>query len=216
MASGKSSVRSAFVYGGSVFGRALAAELKDHDWRIAGFLDDNPLLLGEISGICMVGGVGTLRFSERVPVGAQVFIAIGATADRERVSGRLKIERDDLVFPNFVHRKANVSSGSLLGQGCLILPGASLAPGCMLGDFVVVGANASIGAEVKIGSHVSVCPGVNLGSKTEIGEKSYLGMGATILQCLKIGSSVTVGAQSLVKNSINSGAVVAGVPAVQL
>lgn len=80
-----------------------------------------------------------------------------------------------------------------------------------------------IGA-TRIGSKVTVFQGVTLGAKEldmgfkaslrpEVGDNVMLGSGCKVLGGIKIGDDVTVGANSVVVESIQSNTTVVGVPA---
>jgi acetyltransferase-like isoleucine patch superfamily enzyme len=64
---------------------------------------------------------------------------------------------------------------------------------------------------IEYGVHVS--PGVNVAGAVLVGALTWLGIGASIKQCVSIGRQVVVGAGSVVVNDISDGLTVVGVPA---
>jgi len=56
-------------------------------------------------------------------------------------------------------------------------------------------------------------PGINMSGGVEMGSRCLVGTGATILQYLKIGDEVTVGAGSVVTKDVPAGTTVVGIPA---
>ena len=64
------------------------------------------------------------------------------------------------------------------------------------------------------GVHVS--PGAHLGGMVNVGKMAWIGIGASVKQCVKICENVIVGAGAAVVNDIASGLTVVGVPAREL
>jgi serine O-acetyltransferase len=107
----------------------------------------------------------------------------------------------------------------------LLLFGLEVAPRCEIGPgiFFPHPSGTVIGAW-RIGENVTIFQGVTLGSKEldmgfdfrqrpDIGDNVVLGAGAKVLGGISIGSHVTVGANSVVVDSVAPGHTVVGIPA---
>jgi serine O-acetyltransferase len=107
----------------------------------------------------------------------------------------------------------------------ILLFGLEVAPGCEIGPgiFFPHTSGTVVGAW-RIGSNVTIFQGVTLGSKEldmgfdqglrpEVGDNVVLGAGCKILGGIRIGDHATVGANSVVVNSVEPGSTAVGVPA---
>ena len=107
----------------------------------------------------------------------------------------------------------------------IIFFGLEVSPRCEIGPGIFFPHTSGIvvGAAL-IGSNVIVYQGVTLGAKVldmdfdstlrpGVGDGVVLGAGCKVLGGISIGNNVTVGANSVVVNSIKPNAIVAGIPA---
>jgi len=107
----------------------------------------------------------------------------------------------------------------------ILLFGLEVSPRCEIGSglFFPHTSGTVIGAS-RIGSGATIFQGVTLGAKEldmgfnlalrpEVGDGVILGSGCKILGGIRVGDNVTVGANSVVVDSINPNTTVAGIPA---
>jgi serine O-acetyltransferase len=107
----------------------------------------------------------------------------------------------------------------------IILFGLEVSPRCEIGPgiFFPHTSGTVIGAS-RIGNRVTVFQGVTLGAKAldmgfnsvlrpEVGDSVLLGAGCKVLGGIRIGDNVTVGANSVVVDSIMPNTTVVGIPA---
>ena len=107
----------------------------------------------------------------------------------------------------------------------IVLFGLDVPPRCEIGPgiFFPHPSGTVVGAS-RIGSNVTMFQGVTLGAKEldmefnpklrpEIGDNVVLGSGCKVLGGIKIGDGVTVGANSVVLESIEANTTVVGIPA---
>jgi serine O-acetyltransferase len=110
----------------------------------------------------------------------------------------------------------------------IVLFGLEVTPRCEIGPgiFFPHPSGTVIGAW-RIGSNVTILQGVTLGAKKmdlgfdfrlrpEVGDNVVLGAGAKVLGGIHIGDCVTVGANSVVVESVEAGSTVVGIPARKL
>ncbi len=80
---------------------------------------------------------------------------------------------------------------------------------------VIINAGAHIGKGVKL--HPGVCIGANHDKAPKLGNNIYIGPGAKIFGDIELADNIQVGANAVVTKSCNrSGAILAGVPAVDV
>lgn len=107
----------------------------------------------------------------------------------------------------------------------LVLFGLEISPRCKIGPglFIPHSSGTVIGAR-RIGSNATILQGVTVGAqrmdlgfdcklRPEIGDNVILGAGSKVLGGIWVGDSVTVGANAVVVDSVDSGSTVVGIPA---
>ena len=119
-------------------------------------------------------------------------------------------------FLAVVHPAATIGREVGLGAGCQIMAGAILQPGVVIGQGSVINTGACVDHETVIDEHVFIAPGAVICGNCRVEAKAFVGAGATILPGVTVGAKATVGAGATVLRSVRPGAVVAGVPAVEL
>ena len=60
---------------------------------------------------------------------------------------------------------------------------------------------------------VHICPDARLAGEVEVGDRSWIGIGASVIQQIRIGADVTVGAGAAVVCDLPDGVTAVGVPA---
>lgn len=131
------------------------------------------------------------------------------------------IVQDLLHVPNFgidkvesfVSSSATVAQSTTIGHATWIHPNVTISSDCTIGNGVTIGRNSSIGHHCKIGDFVKINPGVHIASNTIIESHSELGIGASIINGIRIGKSSFVAAGAAVIRDVPAGVLVAGVPA---
>ena len=77
----------------------------------------------------------------------------------------------------------------------------------------IVNNGAIIEHDCMVGNYVNICPKFAMAGHSSIGYKSYLGIGSTVIDDIRIGNRVTVGAGAVVVSNISDNIVAIGVPA---
>lgn len=116
-------------------------------------------------------------------------------------------------FTTVVHPMARVSKKARLGEGCLAAPAVLVGAHAEIGRHVLMNRAAMVGHHTRIGDFVTLQPRVNVAGCCSIGEGTYVGMGALILDHLKIGAHSVIGAGAVVTRDVPDHVQVTGVPA---
>ncbi|MBF0624072.1 MAG: hypothetical protein HQL82_04620 [Magnetococcales bacterium] len=121
--------------------------------------------------------------------------------------------RHGLVFQPLIHPTAYVSPLARVGEGCFVGVQATLAPGVVLEPFVVINRAASIGHDTQVGCYARIMPGVHIGGLVAVGPRTMVGIGATVIDRIRLGADSLVAAGAAVTRDVGDRVLVAGVPA---
>ena len=107
-----------------------------------------------------------------------------------------------------------------LGPGSVICAGSILTVNIEIGAHVHINLGCTIGHDAVIGNFSTLSPGVHVSGNVQIGERVYIGTGATLINGhandpLVVGDGAVIAAGACVTRSVESGAMVAGVPAIR-
>jgi len=78
---------------------------------------------------------------------------------------------------------------------------------------VRVNRGALIGHHTSIGDYSTIQPGANIAGCCDIGRAVYVGIGAVVIDRVKVGAQAVIGAGSLVTKDVPDQAIVGGSPA---
>ena len=178
------------------------------DWRLIGFLDDDPTLSGrEVLGVPVLGNGGWLAGRS-----VAVSVAVGSPAGRCRVWGALS-SAAGLQAPVLVHPSAYVGKMSELGEGTLVAAGATLSVDVKVGAFGIVNIGATVSHNGRLGDFATVAPGAHLAGDVHVGIGADIGIGASVIQGRTVGEWSVVGAGAVVIDDVAADTTVVGCPA---
>ncbi len=180
-------------------------------WRLLGFLDDNPALHGTTrSGQPVLGGTELLA---DLP-DAHVLVCIvspRAFTLRRDLAERLGIP--DERFATVIHPSAQLAAGCSVGPGSVLLANVVLTADASLGRHVFVMPNTVITHDDVIEDYVTLTSGVRVSSVVTIGTGTYVGSGALIREGVTIGPWSLVCMGAVVLRDVPGGQVWVGNPA---
>lgn len=200
-----------FVYGARGHGKVVADILLAASHDVAGFIDDDELLVGStILGLPVLGGERQLRTAAEE---ANVGIALGVGDNQIRQKLFVRCQSWGVEVIGAVHPTAAVSKSANVKQGTVVMAGAVINPCALIGLAVIVNSGAVIEHDVVVGDYAHVSPNAVMGGESELGPFSHLGMGAVILPRVAVGSRSVIGAGAVVTRSLPDNIVAIGVPA---
>jgi sugar O-acyltransferase (sialic acid O-acetyltransferase NeuD family) len=176
-----------------------------------GFIDANPELLGS-----RIDGVEVIAPATAIPSLAargidSAIVAIGDNSTRNMYVQTLRAHGLRLV--NAIHPKSNVADTSWLGQNVVIAAGALVCAHCRIADSVILNTGCIVDHESSVGRAAHICPGARLAGRVMVDDFAFVGIGATIIQCLSVGRASVVGAGAVVLQDVEPFTTVVGVPA---
>jgi acetyltransferase-like isoleucine patch superfamily enzyme len=83
----------------------------------------------------------------------------------------------------------------------------------VIGTGAIFNTGCSVDHDAQLADGVHICPGARLAGAVHVGTRSWLGIGASVIQQVRIGSDVTVGAGAAVVRDLADGVTAVGVPA---
>jgi len=182
--------------------RVLASVIESNQAELVAVFDPNP----EKIALDEVKNEGAYQ-QDKHP-NAQLLIAIGDNAIRERISQEIKHKVGQAI-----HATAVVDRLVNLAEGVQIIQGAVVNRGSSIGKHTIINTNATVDHDCHLGDFVHVAPGATLCGGVKVGKGTLIGANATVLPNCKIGKNVSVGAGAVVTTDLPDNVVVAGVPA---
>jgi sugar O-acyltransferase (sialic acid O-acetyltransferase NeuD family) len=176
-----------------------------------GFLDNNKALHGRrVDGLPILGGLERLpELKERGIAGG--LVAIGDNGVRRAMAGQ--IEEAGFQLVSAIHPSAQLAGSVTIGKGVVIAAGALVCAHCQIGDYAILNTGCIVDHESMIGTATHVCPGVRLAGHVTVESGAFLGIGATVVQNIRVGFEAVVGAGSVVIHDVDPMTTVVGVPA---
>ena len=136
-----------------------------------------------------------------------LIISIGNNSIRQRIAS--KIPANYLIA---VHPTSIVANGVIIEEGSVIMAGAILNPNVQVGRHCIVNSGSVVEHDCTLNDFVHISPNAALAGNVIIGEGTQVGIGAVVIQGVKIGKWVTIGAGTVVLNDGPDYAVIVGNP----
>lgn len=200
------------IFGAGGHGRVVLDIVhQQYQFEPIGFLDNNAALSNRhIDGVRVLGDVTKLPALRRQGV-RHAIVAIGDNGIRRKVARIL--EHSGFEMANAIHPSAQISSTVTLGRGVVIATGANVCAHVQVGDYAILNSGCIVDHESMIGTATHVCPGVRLAGHVVVEAGAFVGIGATVIQNVRIGMDSTVGAGAVVIRDVEPLTTVVGVPA---
>jgi len=188
---------------------ALNLDLFDAQYNIVGFLDDDESKRGKFYWkIPVLGKIEDIsNYTDH-----SIVIGISNPTVKKQILSRIG---ENYNFPNFISKNAWMSNKVAMGKGIIIYPNVSINHETKINDFVIINMNCAIGHNSTIGKGSSLAPGVNFAGFTSLEEFVEVGIGATTIQQINIGTRAIIGGQSMVIKNIEANSTYVGVPAIK-
>jgi sugar O-acyltransferase (sialic acid O-acetyltransferase NeuD family) len=199
------------IIGAGSVGGFLANNLGlfENEYKIIGFLDDDPDKIGkEIFNYKIIGPVSQLSLYAN----KNINVVFGIATPRIKIGILKKLNPSGFNFPPFISKNAWISENVKVGKGVIIYPGVSINYNTVIGDFVIVNMNCAIGHDILISNYSTLAPGVCLAGHTKVMEGVDIGIGAATKQNIIIGKNAIIGGKAMLIHDVNENEKIVGIP----
>jgi sugar O-acyltransferase (sialic acid O-acetyltransferase NeuD family) len=212
--------RPCIIWG--VTGQAKVAYdiLLEEDVEIIHLFDNEPNTASPFPGIPISYGpdglfafIDNLRDQHISPEHIDCLAAIGGGNGRAREAMSQFMEGHGFKPRPLIHKTAMVSKSAVIGKNVQLLAGSMIGAFVSIGDYTIINSGANIDHDCIIGRSCHIAPRAALAGEITVQDNVFVGINATILPRLIIGSGATVGAGAVVTKDVSAGAVVVGNPA---
>lgn len=129
----------------------------------------------------------------------RLMIAVGyVRVNRLRAERFAEARQMGYRLASYVHPRASLWDGFVLGENCRINENAIIQPFARLGDNVFVGSGSVIGHHSVIEDHCHLSAGVHVAGQVNIGPYCYLGIHATVRNRVSIAPRCVIGAGAVI------------------
>jgi len=181
-------------------------------YDVVGFVDSNPDMGGRrVDGVKVLGTPHDLPRIRRQHGADCGIVAIGDNGARRALADQLDSLGFELI--NAIHPSANLARNVMLGRNIVIAAGVLVCAHCQIGDSVILNTGCIVDHESLIGTATHICPGARLAGRVTVESGGFVGIGATIIQSLRVGFDAVVGAGAVVIEDVAPMSTVVGVPA---
>jgi sugar O-acyltransferase (sialic acid O-acetyltransferase NeuD family) len=204
------------VWGAGGHGKVIVdALLASESCTLVGILDDDNTKDGtNVLGVPVSYSPGSLRTFRQTLDFDRVAIGIGDNYIRNEKFQQVKA--CGLEAMNVIHPSAHISRFVELGVGVTILAGAVVNPGTVIEDNVCVNTAASVDHDNYLEASSHIFPNATLTGGVRVGKFAYVGSGAVVAPYLVVNQYSQIGAGAVVLRDVAEGALVAGVPAIEI
>lgn len=151
------------------------------------FIQDEDVLKFEPSDISLVNGIGSMPGSKL----------------REGIYQSYNDK--GFHFETIISDNAIVSPYAMLASGVQVMAGAVIQAGTVISENCIINTSAVIDHDCNVGRHNHIAPSATLSGGVITGDCVHIGTGSNVIQLVKIGSEVVIGAGATVTRNIESG-----------
>ncbi|MHA1749058.1 MAG: acetyltransferase [Promethearchaeota archaeon] len=187
----------------------LSQEIKEKpNYKIKGFIDDNPKSLDEFEYPVKV--INTISDYYPNPDEKLVLSILNPEIKKRIVKF---LSQRGAEFYKLIHPTSIIGTSVKIGKGCVICPNCILTNDIQIGDFVFINTSSTIGHDTIIGDFTSINGKVEITGKVKVGSGCFFGVGAKVIPGRIIGDNVVVGAGSVVIRNFANDITIFGNPA---
>jgi sugar O-acyltransferase (sialic acid O-acetyltransferase NeuD family) len=192
------------VFGAGGFGREVQMLIhqinqSSKTWEFIGFFDDKIKKGTMINDSEVIGTIKDINEYEEV---LNIVIAVGNPKVKKHIVDQ--ITNPKISYPILIHPSVTAGYKSIesIGEGTIICSGVILTVNCTVGKHVLLNLYSTVGHDSVIGDYTSCMPNVNIGGNVNVGNCVLLGIGAKVINNIKIGNNCMVSAVSPVTKNI--------------
>lgn len=208
-------MKDLLIIGAGGFGRETAwlverINANNPEWKLLGFIDDNPEMTGkELNGYKVLGTTENLKDYPD----AYVVCSIANAKVRKHIVESIKTKSPNRKFATLIDPTVEKSDYVSIGEGTVICMHTIISVNIEIAEHVIITSGCTIGHDAKVSDFVTFYPNATASGFTAVGECTELGTGMQVIQGISIGSSSIVGAGSVVIRDIPDKCTAVGNPA---
>ncbi|MBR6951293.1 MAG: acetyltransferase [Oscillospiraceae bacterium] len=200
--------KKVIIIGAGGHGKVIADIVINAGDELLGFLDDD----SEKTSLAGFPVLGSIADASRWP-DAYFVVAIGEPAVRERIAESMPWAK----WYTAIHSSAIVSNlETTIGEGSMIMAGTIVSPGVTIGRHCILNTGAIVEHNTVLEDYVHVSVAAKTGGEVFIGKSTWVGIGASVNNCISICPDCMLGAGAVVVKNITDPGVYCGVPARKL
>ncbi len=178
------------------------------------FLDDRFTAMDPLPPVIDWPVIGPLALSLQSCTASQFDAAVVAIGHAStRIDWIQRLQRAGYHLPTLLHPTAWVSPSAQLGPASVVFAQVAVQAQVCIGTGVILNTGCSVDHDAQLADGVHLCPGSRLAGEVRVGARSWIGIGASVIQKVCIGSDVIVGAGAAVIRDLPSSVTSVGVPA---
>lgn len=190
-----------YLFGGSGHGKVVADIVISSDQTVTTILDDHP----KENTILDIPVIRTTAY--QATTDDQFIISIGNNKVRKKI-----VENKSFSYFKAIAPTSTVSQFAEIGEGSMVMPQVVVNAGTKVGKHCILNSGSVVEHDCVLDNYVHISPNASVAGHVTIGEGTQVGMGASVIQCLKIGKWVTIGAGAVIIKDVPDYAVVVGNP----
>jgi sugar O-acyltransferase (sialic acid O-acetyltransferase NeuD family) len=207
-------MKNIVLFGSSGHAKVVADIVEQEGlYKIVGLIDPNQPSDGEFFGYKILGSDDELPLLIKKHCIGGGIIGVGDNWVRYLIAQNILNLVPDFYFIKAIHPGAQIASRVTLKRGAVVAAGAVINSGSEIGEFCVINTHSSVDHDNIFEDYSSIMPNAATAGNVRVGAFSLLGMGASILQKVQIGTHTVIGAGSVVLKSTGDCSVVTGSPA---
>ena len=181
-------------------------------WSVLGVLDDAPSE-ANVKRLARreVAYLGTVGDFLAQPAAGNYVVGVGSPRARHAIAD--KCDAAGLAATTLIHPAVTLGFDVHVGQGSVICAGVRLTTNIRLGRHVHLNPNVTVGHDTTLGEFVSMNPASSVSGDCVIEDHVLIGVGAVVLNQLRVGAGATIGASACVTRNVSPEIIVKGVPA---
>lgn len=178
------------------------------EWRMLGFLDDDPDHMDRIASrnTNVLGPISPN--TSNAP-----FFAMGIGDGAIRSQLDRQFTSSGRTAASLIHPLASYASDNSFADGVVMSAGARVTTNVYLGRHVHLNVNAVVSHDCVVGDYSTLSPGAMLNGSVTLGQGVFLGTGAIVTPGVSIGEWARVGAGAVVLSDVPARSTVVGIPA---
>lgn len=184
--------------------------LFDNDHNVRSPLSGIPISYGADG---LLAFIDNLRDQRLRPADIDCIAAIGGGNGEAREAMTQFMESHGFRPKSLIHKTAIISRTADIGRNIQLLAGSIVGSFASIGDYSIINSGANVDHDCTIGRNCHIAPRAALAGEVTVEDNVFVGINATILPRLRIGSGATVGAGAVVTKDVPNGVVVTGNPA---